>query len=127
MGGLVILHAEDGHELTAYQAVPVGEQNGRVVVVQEILGVNRHIRSVCDRFAEAGYRALAPALYDRLERNVELTWANLADREKAYALYGALHPAELDHVMLDVAAAVAHLGSPAEIGVVGYCYGGLIS
>ncbi len=72
MGESVQLRAADGHRLTAYRAVPDGEAKGGVVVVQEIFGVNAHIRDVCERFAELGYEAVAPALFDRLRPGVEL-------------------------------------------------------
>lgn len=71
MAQIVKLTAEDGHVLDAYRADPVDTPKGAVVVVQEIFGVNRHIRTVCDRFAKAGYVAIAPALFDRFQRGFE--------------------------------------------------------
>ena len=62
----------DGFELGAYEASPAGEAKGAVVVIQEIFGVNSHIRSVVDRYAEAGFYAIAPAIFDRLERDIQL-------------------------------------------------------
>ena len=72
MSKVVKLQASDGHELDAYVAKPEGKPWGGLVVVQEIFGVNQHIRSVADRFAQEGFYAVAPALFDRVERNVEL-------------------------------------------------------
>ena len=72
MSKVVKLQASDGHELDAYVAEPEGKPRAGLVVVQEIFGVNQHIRSVADRFAQEGFYAVAPALFDRVQRNVEL-------------------------------------------------------
>ncbi len=71
MSKVVKLRASDGHELDAYVAQPEGKPRAGLVVVQEIFGVNKHIRSVADRFAREGFFAVAPALFDRVERNVD--------------------------------------------------------
>src|SRR5437867_13445476 len=71
MGKNITLTAADGHKLGAYRADPAGVAKGSVVVIQEIFGVNHHIRSVCDCVAAAGYAAVAPALFDRIERGFE--------------------------------------------------------
>src|SRR5690606_10549694 len=71
MGSTVELEADDGHRLAAYCSLPEVDAIGGLVVVQEIFGVNGHIRGVCDRLASLGYVALAPALFDRLERRFE--------------------------------------------------------
>jgi carboxymethylenebutenolidase len=68
MGEMLTLTAEDGHKLSAYQAMPKGTARGALVVIQEIFGVNHHIKSVTDRFAAEGYLSIAPALFDRVER-----------------------------------------------------------
>jgi carboxymethylenebutenolidase len=75
MGEHVTLRASDGHELDAYVARPSGAPIGGLVVVQEAFGVNSHIRSVADGYAEDGFLAVAPALYDRVERGVELGYS----------------------------------------------------
>ena len=72
MGDLIELTGADGFTFSAYLANPSGEPKGRVVVIQEIFGVNSHIREVCDGYAEAGYVALAPALFDRVGPGIEL-------------------------------------------------------
>ncbi|HSR71166.1 MAG TPA: dienelactone hydrolase family protein, partial [Kiloniellales bacterium] len=74
MGETIKLEAADGHKFDAYVARPSGKPKGGLVVVQEIFGINSHMRSVCDRFAEAGYLAVAPALFDRVERGLELSY-----------------------------------------------------
>ena len=76
MGKDLTLTAGDGHKLGAYRADPTGAPNGGIVVVQEIFGVNKHIRELCDGFAADGYVAVAPSLYDRSsERNVQLGYS----------------------------------------------------
>ena len=74
MSDWVKLKAEDGHELGAYVAKPAGEPIGALVVVQEIFGVNAHIRSVADGYAKDGFLVIAPALFDRIERDLELNY-----------------------------------------------------
>ena len=74
MGETVVIKANDGHELDLYVARPSGEPIAGLVVIQEIFGVNRHIRSVADGYAKDGFLAVAPALFDRVERGVELTY-----------------------------------------------------
>ncbi|CAN5600463.1 dienelactone hydrolase family protein [soil metagenome] len=122
------LTAADGHVFTAHRADPAGPPLGGVVVVQEIFGVNEHIRSVVDRFAAAGFVAVAPALFDRVERGVELAYDEAGTaRGKAIAW----EQLEVDTPLLDLTAtaqALAHeLGGPAHVAVVGYCYGGMLA
>lgn len=121
MGAMIELTAVDGHSLGAYQAGPSDARNG-LVIVQEIFGVNRHMRAVSDQFAAAGYAVIAPALFDRVERGVELGYGD-ADRMRGMALRAGV-PAESS--MADVQAAVAALGQR-RLGVVGYCWGGTIA
>ncbi|RVU37946.1 dienelactone hydrolase family protein [Hwanghaeella grinnelliae] len=122
MGQFITLKASDGHEFAAYKADANGVSQGGLVVVQEIFGVNEHIRSVCDRFAEKGFNCIAPALFDRIERNVELGYS--ADD---VARGRALKTASLDApALLDVTAAMETL-PPGGKGIVGYCWGGYIS
>ena len=124
MGHVVKLKAQDGHELDAYVAMPEGEAIGALVVVQEIFGVNPHIQSIADGYARDGFAAIAPALFDRIERGVELTYAG-DDMKRAYGLYGKLDPKT---ALLDVAAAFAKAEeSGKSTGVIGYCYGGFMS
>ena len=120
MGKQFTLTASDKHSLGAYRADPQGAPKGGMVVIQEIFGVNRHIRATCDRFAEAGYVAVAPAVFDRFARNFE---SGYSPDEIAHArsLLGNLN---WDHMMADIAAAAAELKSVGPVGVVGYCMGG---
>ena len=77
MGKMIRLKAKDGHELDAYLAEPKGEAKGGIVVVQEIFGVTNHIKRVADQYAAQGYRAIAPAMFDRVERNVTLDYSQI--------------------------------------------------
>ncbi|HWM85690.1 MAG TPA: dienelactone hydrolase family protein [Kofleriaceae bacterium] len=123
MGQMIELTASDGHQLSAYRADPSGAPRGGLVVVQEIFGVNSHIRQVCDGFAADGYLAIAPAMFDRLERGVDLGYS-----PETIAVGRDLRArSNLDDGMKDVAAAAAASASAGKIGVVGYCYGGLVA
>ena len=123
MGTMIELSASDGFRLAAYRAEPQGTARGGLVVVQEIFGVNSHIRSVCDGYAADGYLAIAPALFDRQEKGVELgyTAADIA-RGREYKAN-----ASPDAAMLDVDAARAAVAAAGKAGIVGYCWGGLIT
>jgi carboxymethylenebutenolidase len=124
MGKTIELKAADGHELDAYVATPEGEPIGALVVIQEIFGVNSHIRSIADEYAKDGFLAIAPALFDRYEKGVELTYAG-DDMKKAYEFYGKLDP---NTALLDVAAAFENVAVRGKkVGVIGYCYGGFMS
>ncbi len=116
------LAASDGHELDAYEVHPDGA-SASVVIVQEIFGVNAHIRSIVDRYASFGYRAIAPALFDRGERGVELGYD---DAGKARGIELVM-PIAFDAAMLDVAAAVDHVARTGPVAVIGYCFGGSVA
>jgi carboxymethylenebutenolidase len=124
MGNTVSLKTKDGQEIDAYVATPEGETIGALVVVQEIFGVNSHIRSIADGYAKDGFLAIAPALFDRYEKGVELAYTG-DDAQRAYALYGKLDVAT---ALLDVAAAFEEVSKAGKkVSVIGYCYGGLMS
>ncbi|WP_235499591.1 dienelactone hydrolase family protein [Frateuria sp. Soil773] len=107
----------------AYLAQPQGRPKGGLVVIQEIFGVNAHIRSVADRFAEAGYTAIAPSFFDHLESGVELGYDE-AGYAKGRQLIGELG---LDRAVEDVASAAEAIASAGRIGTVGYCWGGTVA
>lgn len=125
MGEWIALRAADGQELAAYTAWPQGEPAAALVVVQEIFGVNDHIRRVCDGWAKDGFLAVAPALFDRIEPGVELSYEG-ADAQKARSFLPRLDP---EKSLMDVAAAVEYAAKSTgkKVGVVGYCYGGTIA
>ena len=125
MGQFIQLTASDGHELSAYLAEPSAAPRGAVVVIQEIFGVNSHIRSVADRWAAEGYLALAPALFDRQERGIELGYTE-ADMQRGF---GLMQAAGNDAPLLDIEAARAELErrGGGKVGVLGFCWGGLLT
>ena len=124
MSEWVELKAADGHELSAYVAKPKGEPLGAIIVIQEIFGVNASIRSVADEYACHDFVAIAPALFDRFGKSIELGYTG-DDMKKAFELYGKLNP---DTQLLDVAAAYEHIaGTGKGTGVIGFCYGGLLT
>ncbi len=114
------LTADDGHTFAAYEVAPPGTPRGGLVVIQEVFGVNPHIRSVADGYANDGYRVIAPAIFDRAERDVELE-ASPAAYEKVRELRAKI---TIDDTLRDIAAAVAALKNAGKVGVVGYCFGG---
>ena len=120
-GHSVELTAADGHRLAAYLSEPAAKPRGGVVVIQEIFGVTRHIRAVADEYAAAGFLAVAPALFDRVERNVDVPYT---DVPKGLGYKQALN---IDQALLDVQAAVNRAGAAGKVGVVGYCWGGTIA
>jgi carboxymethylenebutenolidase len=111
------------HCIGAYLAKPAGKPTGGLVVMQEIFGVNPHIREVTDRFASLGYTAIAPAIFDHLETDVELDYGTDAFA-RGRALAGEVG---IDRAVEDVASAAQSIASAGKIGVVGYCWGGTIA
>jgi len=124
MSEWIKLKASDGHELDAYVAQPEGNPVAGLVVIQEIFGVNSHIRSVADSYAQDGFLVVAPALFDRVEKNVDLGYEG-EDRQKAMALYPKL---QIDAALLDVSAASEYAREKTgKTGVIGYCFGGTVA
>ncbi len=124
MAEIVQLHAKDGHTLDAYVAQAGVPTTAGLVIVQEIFGVNAHIRGVAERYAEDGFVTIAPAIFDRIERGVELSDEG-EGRQRAMAL---LQKFKIDTAVDDIAAAVEWLrGLGVKVGVVGYCLGGTLA
>jgi len=123
LGQQFTLSAADAHQLGAYRADPAGTPKGGIVVVQEIFGVNNHIRNVCDAFAKEGYAAVAPALFDRTQRNFESGYTP-AEIEKARAF---IAKPDWDAMLRDTDAAIKVLQSAGPVGIVGFCMGGTIA
>lgn len=125
MSEFVKLKAEDGHEFDAWVAKPQGEPIAGLVVIQEIFGVNKHIRAVTDGFAKDGFLAVAPAIFDRYERGLDLTYEG-ADMEKARSFFPKLN---IDDILKDTAASLAYVREQTGLkaGVIGYCLGGTIA
>ena len=123
MGTHIELTAADGHRFAAYRADPAGKPRGALVVVQEIFGVNSHIRGVADGYAADGYVAIAPALFDRTERGVEIGYSQPEiDRGRAI-----MQKLALDDALKDVAAAIRAVASAGKTGIIGYCWGGTVA
>ncbi|MCP4072047.1 MAG: dienelactone hydrolase family protein [Hyphomicrobiales bacterium] len=119
----VTLTASDGHELGAYRADPEGNPSGAIVVIQEIFGVNSHIRSICDRLAELGFVAIAPAIFDRTQRNFQSGYSP-QEIQKARAFIEAVN---WDAFLLDTDAARASVADVGKVGIVGFCLGGSVA
>jgi carboxymethylenebutenolidase len=123
MGTTLELTAADGQRFSAYRADPSGKPRGGLVVVQEIFGVNSHIRSVADVYAADGYLAIAPALFDRTERGVEIGYSQPEiDRGRAI-----MQKLSMDDALMDVTAALKAVASAGKTGIVGYCWGGTVA
>ena len=123
MGAFIELTASDGARISAYESAPAAAPRGAVVVVQEIFGVNGHIRSVCDGYAAEGYRAIAPALFDRYERGVDIGYTP-ADIARGRELKTR---AITDAALRDIAAAQDAVAGAGKVGIIGYCWGGFIT
>ena len=123
MGRTIELSAADGHRLSAYRADPAAKPRGGVVVIQEIFGVNSHIKSVADGYAADGYLAIAPATFDRAQRGVDLGYSP-DDIARGRALK---EKSPADAAMMDIEAAVKAAAAAGKVGIVGYCWGGLLA
>jgi carboxymethylenebutenolidase len=120
MGQMLTLTAKDGHRLGVYRADPTGKPRGAIVVIQEIFGVNHHIRSVADRFAQQGYVALAPALFDRVEKGIELGY----DQKSIESGRDIRAKVPLEGTLADLQATIDYAQQFGKVGTVGYCWGG---
>ena len=120
MSEWIKLTASDGVELAAWRASPQGKPKGGIVVIQEIFGVNHHIRAMTDRFAAAGYLAIAPGMFDRVEPGVDVGY-DQATITSGMALAGRMDRAK---AMLDIAAAIQAASVAGKVGIVGFCMGG---
>ena len=119
---MISLTAADGHRLSAYRAGPQNAARA-LVVVQEIFGVNRHMRNVCESFAAEGYAVIAPALFDRVGKGIELGY-EAADVAQGRELRGKINDGL---TVLDILAAAAALPAGVKRGIVGYCWGGTVT
>jgi carboxymethylenebutenolidase len=117
------LTASDSHQLGAYRADPSGPSKGGVVVIQEIFGVNHHIRAVCDRLAGEGYTAVAPALFDRTTKGFE---SGYTPDEIANARKFVANP-DWDAMLKDTQAAIEELKAEGPVAIVGFCMGGSVA
>jgi carboxymethylenebutenolidase len=121
MGELTTLMARDGHSFQAWLVPPQGAPRGAVVVLQEVFGLNRHIRSVANDFAAEGYLAIAPALFDRVRRGIELGYGPDDVRQGV----GYMLQVSEQQLLADIAASIAVVRHAGRVGAVGFCWGGL--
>lgn len=126
MGQTITLKAADGHSFPAYLAEPAGTPKGGIVVLQEIFGVNSHIRSVADGYAAEGYLVVAPATFHRVQAGVELGYTE-GDMGTGFGFKTAVDGLPEPGVMADIQAAIDHAGKAGKVGIVGYCWGGLLT
>ncbi len=128
MGSFIQLSAPDGTQIPAYVAQPDKPAKAAVVVIQEIFGVNAHIREVADAYAKEGYLAIAPAMFHRAHANVELGYTD-ADMGTGMALKTAVESMPAPGAMQDIQAAIDHVHKACggKVGIVGYCWGGLLT
>ncbi|MEK7244723.1 MAG: dienelactone hydrolase family protein [Pseudomonadota bacterium] len=122
MGEWTTLRAADGHEFQAWRSARAEPMAG-LVVLQEIFGVNAHIREVADRYAAMGFAAVAPALFDRAEKGIELGYGD-ADVARGRELRGKF---SWDLSLLDIRAAASAVRFAGRVGAIGYCWGGSMS
>ena len=123
---LITLAAADGFSSSAYLSEPSGTPRGGIVVLQEIFGVNSHIRAVADGYAAAGYLAIAPSTFDRVERDVQLGYTP-DDMTQGSRLKAAVEALPAPGVLQDIEAAIAYASKAGKVGIVGYCWGGLLT
>ena len=121
MGKMVKLKAKDGHELDAYVAEPKGTPRGGIVVVQEIFGVTDHIKRVADQYAAEGFKAIAPAMFDRIEKNITLPYTEI---QKGI---GYMQQLKWPNTLADLDAAADYIRNTGSATVVGFCWGGTVA
>ncbi len=123
MGDFTTLMARDGHEFNAWLTAPNGAPRGAIVIAQEIFGVNRHIRAVADGFAQDGHLVIAPCLYDRVRRGIDLGYSEKETQEgRGYRLQ-----IPKEKTLLDLAASVNVVKHAGRVAVIGYCWGGTLA
>ena len=123
MGEMLELQAADGHKLSAYKATPEGRVKGGVVVVQEIFGLNSHIKEVCDGYAKEGFVAIAPALFDRIRPGIFLGYSS---EDVAEGIKYKTQTTDAD-ALQDIDAAAKEIAGVGDIAVIGYCWGGSLA
>ena len=123
MGTMITLTAADGHKFSAYKAEPAGKPRGAIVVIQEIFGLNGHVKKVADGYAADGFLAIAPALFDRIRPGIELGYS-MADIQEGFGYKTAT---KTEDALKDIQAAVNEAGKAGKVGAVGYCWGGYLA
>ena len=123
LGEFTTLMARDGHEFNAWLAAPSGQARGAVVIAQEIFGVNRHIRAVADSYAAAGYVTIAPCLFDRIRRGIELGYSEKETQEgRGYRMQ-----IPKEKTLVDLNSSINVIKHAGRVAVIGYCWGGTLA
>jgi len=113
--------AKDGHIVDLYVAKPKSQAVATVIVLQEIFGITKHIQAICQQYATHGYLAVAPALFDRIQKNIVLDYSSIKEgRDYKMQLQD-------EQVLLDIAAAAATAENDLKVAVIGFCFGGALS
>ena len=113
--------AKDGHIVDLYVAKPKSQAVATVIVLQEIFGITDHIQAICQQYATHGYLAVAPALFDRIQKNIVLDYSSIKEgRDYKMQLQD-------EQVLLDIAAAAATAENDLKVAVIGFCFGGALS
>jgi carboxymethylenebutenolidase len=123
MGYWIALKPEGARPIAAWRADPAGTPRGGIVVIQEIFGVNAHIREVTDRFAAEGYLAVAPAIFDHVEKGFDVGY-DPDSRARGMAVVAKV---DFEQVLRDAAAAITVAGEGGKVGIAGYCFGGTVA
>ncbi len=124
MGHWIELKPEGAGTIEAWRADPAGKPRGGIVVIQEIFGVNAHIRAIADRFASEGYLAIAPAVFDHVEKGFDVGYDAESQARGIAIGYGKV---DFEQTFSDVAAAIEVAKEGGKVGIVGYCFGGSIA
>ena len=123
--GTVTLVSPDGHSFDVFEALPDEDPKGGIVVLQEIFGVNKHIREVVEGYAAKGYATFAPAIFDRVERKIEFGYEDQKEFDKGLDI--AFAKLSISDALTDIQTTVDTLSKYGKVGVVGYCFGGLLT
>ena len=123
VGRWIELHPEGAGPIAAWRADPSGKPRGGIVVIQEIFGVNAHIRAATDRFAAEGFLAVAPAIFDHVEKGFDVGY-DPDSRARGIAIMGGI---DFEQVLRDTAAAIGVAKEGGKVGIVGYCFGGTVA
>lgn len=126
MGNFIDLKAADGLTFPAYVAQPTGQPKGGLVVLQEIFGVNSHIRSVADGYAADGYLVVAPSTFHRVKPGVDIGYST-DEMNAGFALKTAVEALPAPGVLQDIEAAIGHAAQAGKVGITGFCWGGLLT
>tara|TARA_B100000989_G_C19356066_1_gene391229 strand:- start:44 stop:709 length:666 start_codon:yes stop_codon:yes gene_type:complete len=122
MNEILEISAKDNHQFSAYISQPLEKPKAGIVIIQEIFGVNAHIKEVTDLYASKGYLCIAPSLFDRIEKNITLNYD-----EKGVSKGRNLKELCDKDSLKDIEASISVVSSAGKVGVIGYCWGGSLS